>query len=155
MSERKPDDKRVRRAAPEIAWTDLPKSGNDAPVPSLPWGWDMGEYGVAYWHRAWRSPESTQWSDSDQELVARLCQLHDLWMRSIEHGGKTFENEWNGKVTVLDVNMKVLPEMRHLETALGRTAKARKELRWRIVDAEPEQSGGAEPVKPRRLKIVG
>lgn len=152
----KPDA--IRRNAPTIEWTDLPRSGNSDPVPTVPWGWEFGEYGLTYWFRAWKSPESTQWGEPEKELVARLCQLHELWNRSIQHAGKTFENEYNGRITVLEPDTKLLPEMRQLEAALGRTAKARKELRWRIAESDHEVEDRPAPVSEegrRRLKVVG
>lgn len=52
---------------------------------------------------------------------------------------------------------KYLAEMRHLEAALGLTAKARKEMRWRIVDGDAvvEQNGKAatDELAERRLRV--
>lgn len=152
MSERKSDEKRIRRVKPEIVWTDLPADGNPAPVPTVPWGFDFGNHGLAYWYRAWASPASTQWGEDEAEMVARRCVLEDLFMDSLDRAGQLIET-LPGKFIELKANEKVLPEMRYLEVALGRTAKARKELRWRIVDDVGEVVE-ARPNKAQRLRVV-
>lgn len=134
MSERKPDGQRVRRASPEIAWTDLPAGGRVGPPPSVPFGFELGQMGCLLWVRAWQSPEATQWGNAEAELLAARCQLEDQWHETRD--------------------VKLRTEMRHIDVALGRTAKARKELRWRVVAEQVDESAGVAP-RARRLKVVG
>jgi len=69
--------------------------------------------GLAWWDWNWRTPSASQWTDAEHDIARRRAELEDLWQETSE--------------------TKVLAEMRHCESALGLTPKARKELRWRIV----------------------
>ncbi len=133
MSDRKPDHERVRRASPELPWVDLPAEGR-ATWPECPGHlWEPGE---AWWNRNWSTPAATQWGSEEHDLAVRRGELQDLWDR--------------------ERDTKVLAEMRHLEAALGLTAKARKELRWRIVEAgEVIEMNGQKLSNKKRFKIVG
>jgi len=117
VSDRKPDGQRIRRNQPEIAWTDLPSAGRPGPAPKIPAGAGWSARAKLWWKDAWGTPSATQWNDrGDYWSAVRRAELEDAW-------GSTKDPKY-------------LAEMRHLETALGLTAKARKELRWRIVDGE-------------------
>ena len=123
----KPDGQRARRNVSELAWTDLPAVGRSGPVPKPPAGSGWSARGKAWWKDAWGTPSATQWGDrGDYWSAVRRAELEDAW-------GSTKDPKY-------------LPEMRHLEAALGLTAKARKELRWRIVaeGVVVEQNGEAK-----------
>lgn len=121
-----PKENPIRRNAREVPWTDLPKAGRKGRAPALPKQITLRSAGKAWWSAAWKTPESTQWGDSELQLAARRAELEDVWQ---ERG-----------------DLKVLPEMRHLETMLCMTPKARKEARWRIVDGDEP----AEKAKPKK-----
>lgn len=117
MSARKPDDQRLRRNKPEIAWTDLPVSGRKGRVPAVPKPVVLGERGRWWWRAAWGTPSAMMWNDQgDVAQVVRRAELEDRWGESHDP--------------------KYLPEMRHLETVLCLTAKSRREERLRIVDGD-------------------
>jgi hypothetical protein len=122
-----------RQARPwrDLPWVDLPAGGRgEWPDPPD----YLGEHGCEWWGRNWATPAATQWGGEEFCIVVRRAELEDLWREAR--------------------NAKVLAEMRHLDTALGLTAKARKELRWRIVDegTEPEQS--PKRGRDRRFRVV-
>ncbi len=137
MSERKPDHQRIRRAEPEHPWVDLPKAGRPGRVPALPKWAGLTGRSKQWWDWAWKLPEATQWHEAEMATVVRRAELQSLWDESGD--------------------AKFLAEMRHLENALGMTAKSRRDLRWRIVDGDTvvEENGRATK-RPRRgnLRIV-
>ncbi len=132
-----PSANRQARPGRDLPWVDLPADGRTEPVPDVPAAFELRAPGSDLWADLWATPMATQWGVAETHQVARLCQLTDRLVRQDD--------------------TKVLAEMRHLETALGLTAKARKELRWRIVaDGEiVEQNGGPTPAGRRRgLRVV-
>lgn len=137
MSARKPDDQRIRRNQPDIPWVDLPVEGRAGVVPKVPAGAGWSARAKAWWKDAWATPSASQWVDrGDFWSAVRRAELEDAW-------GSTKDPKY-------------LTEMRHLDTTLGLTAKARKELRWRIVDGGTivEQNGEkvADELAERRRK---
>ena len=130
-----PQPNRQARPGRDLAWTDLPRAGR-SDVPKLPSGHGLRAAGRRRWDGSWSTPSATQWDEVETgPQVLRLCQLEDVWQR--------------------DRDLKVLPEMRQLETALGLTPKARKELRWRIVeDGAVVEENGERLAEPRRLRVV-
>jgi hypothetical protein len=70
------------------------------------------------WESLWSSPAATMWHGSDAWIVLRLLQVEQLWRET-------------GKVTLLG-------EVRLLEMSLGVGPRARRELRWRVVDRDAE-----------------
>lgn len=129
-----PKPNAVRRNKPEVPWVDLPADWAGKP-PALPRAAGLKAHGKDRWRRIWSTPMASQWGEAEAGLAVRLCQLQDDWS--------------------LSRDVKVLAEMRHLETSLGLTPKARKELRWRIVDAGAvvEMNGVSVPAD-RRLRVV-
>lgn len=137
MSARKPDGERVRRAEPIHPWVDLPKSGRPGRPPAVPKWATLTAVAKQWWAWAWKLPEATQWHDAEVASVVRRAELESSWQ---ETGDAKF-----------------LAEMRHLENALGMTAKARRDLRWRIVDGETivEQNGKpADELARRRRRVL-
>lgn len=138
MSERKPDHQRIRRAEPEIPWTDLPASGRPGRAPALPKWATLDATGKAWWAWAWKLPESTQWHDAQLPQVIRRANLEGLWQSTED--------------------VRLLAEIRQLEAILGMTPKARRELRWRIVDGETVVEENGRPVvddlAERRARIA-
>lgn len=130
-----PQENRQARPGRDLPWVDLPAAGNSAPSPELPRGHGLRAHGKRQWEHLWGTPASTQWSDHEQHQALRYCQLQDVWAS--------------------DRDLKVLPELRHLERELGLTPKARKELRWRIVaNGMVIEENGATLPQPRRLRVV-
>lgn len=137
MSARKPDHQRIRRAEPEHPWVDLPKSGRPGRTPAVPKWATLTPVSKQWWSWAWKLPEATQWHDAEMATVVRRAELESSWQ---ETGDAKF-----------------LAEMRHLENALGMTAKARRDLRWRIVDGDTVVEENGKPVNRRgrgNLRIV-
>ena len=134
-----PQPNRQARPGRDLPWTDLPSSGPVGPTPKPPTGAGLKAEGKRLWADYWSTPSATQWGIAEVHQVKRLCQLAD-------------------RLTQKD-DTRVLGEMRHLETALGLTAKSRKELRWRIVDGDTvlEQNGKDTPAGDARarLRVVG
>jgi hypothetical protein len=129
----KPDPLR-RNKRPDDYWVDLPPA-NPAPAPKPPTGSAFNAHGKRLWLMYWGTPMSTQWRDAETVQLVRLIQLDQRWSS--------------------DRDVRVLPEMRQLETALGLTPKARKELRWRIVeDGAVVEENGQALAEPRRLRVV-
>ena len=127
MSARKPDGQRVRRGEPDIPWTDIEPGPRKGRAPKPP-GWaGLGVAGRAWWAWAWKLPVAKVWGEEDHPTAARRAELEDAWQSSRDS--------------------RVLAEMRHCETALGMTAKARKDLRWRFVDG----AGVVERDRPEPL----
>src|SRR5690349_13868450 len=55
-----------------VALVELPASGCDLPVPSLPAGRDWSEVERARWEELWQSPQATQWDETARGTVACL-----------------------------------------------------------------------------------
>lgn len=140
MSERKENPVRRNQPGERLPWVDLPVEGRAGPVPKVPNGSRLQAAGKALWKSIWSTPAATQWGESELPQAVLLCQLHD---------------EWNQKR-----DKSVLTEARHLRTALGLTAKARNELRWRIVDGDEVVEQNGKTREPRggkgdgRLRVV-
>lgn len=155
-----PSNSPKRKTRPtDVPWIDLPRSGNPNPIPVVPRGLDLGNHGLYRWYRLWRTPESTQWGDADRDLVMRLCQLEDAWQRSVETHGEVVHppKGKSGRSYQRQLDLRIAPEMRQLEEKLGLTAKAKKELRWRIVDdspVEPTKIEDAPSARRRGLRVV-
>lgn len=143
-----PSSKPDRKKRPgDIPWTELPPEGRAGPPPAAPYGFELEHAGATKWIRLWQTPEASQWGAAEKEMVARLCQLHDEWVHLRE---PVYDHDmWDVleqmgfspatcKMVMrkLNANQAKLPtlaaEMRMIEERLGLTAKARKELRWRI-----------------------
>lgn len=163
-----PSDSPKRKTRPnDIPWIELPPNGRSGPPPSVPHGFSLEGPGSTKWIRLWQTPEASQWGAAEREMVARLCQLHDEWchLKSpvYDHAMYDVLEQMGFSATTckqvmrkLNANQAKLPtlaaEMRMIEERLGLTAKARKELRWRITEAElvPEK---AKPKKRTRSHL--
>lgn len=121
-------------------WTFLP-SQNNSPVPEMPKAaWYLGdgrEWSVraqALWQRLWHSPQSTQWIDVHTEILARYLLLHErMWLES-------------------DVTGPMMNSLKAIETELGLTPRAMRNLNWFIGEA-PEAAPTLAPV--RNIKTSG
>lgn len=123
-----------RNKRPDDFWTDLPES-NDRATPKAPVGAGFDAAGKRLWAMYWSTPMSTQWQRAETQQVLRLCQLGQRWNSSGD--------------------LRLLPELRQLETALGLTPKSRRDLRWRLTAAGCVVEENGEPLpEPRRLRVV-
>lgn len=131
-----PSPGRQPRPGRDLPWIDLPKSGRKGRPPAVPGHVRLRKAGRAWWAMAWKTPEASQWGDADRLTAARRAELEDMWQETGE--------------------AKLLTEIRHLDTALGLTAKAKKELRWRIVDDAADTKTSPTPKKRTRpaLRVV-
>ena len=127
-----PSANRQPRPGRDLPWIDLPKAGRKGRPPAVPAHVQIRKAGRAWWNMAWKTPESTQWGESDRLSAARRAELEDMWQETGDP--------------------KLLTEIRHLDTALGLTAKAKKELRWRIVDDAATGGQTAPPEKKKRSR---
>lgn len=139
MPERKDNPVRRNNPSERLPWVDLPAAGRPGDAPKLPTGAGLRAAGKRLWKSVWSTPSATQWGEAEVPQAVLLCQLEDLWHQNRDQ--------------------RLLTEMRHLRTALGLTAKARNELRWRIVDGDEvvEQNGKSlrDPKAGKgRLKVV-
>ena len=126
---------RQTRPSRDLPWVDLPGDGRQGKPPKLPTGNGLQAAGKRMWTSIWSTPAATQWGESEIPQAVRRCQLEEVWL------------------TTKDT--KVLPEIRHLEAALGLTPKSRKELRWRIVEAGEvvEENGRKLSADQRRKRM--
>lgn len=123
-----------RNKRPDDFWTDLPAS-NPEPAPKPPVGASFDAHAKRVWSEYWSTPMSTQWGEPEARQAVRLCQLEQRWNASGD--------------------LRLLPEMRQLENALGLTPKARRDLRWRIIaDGSVVEENGVKLAEPRRLRVV-
>lgn len=108
---------RQRRPSRDLPWVDLPAKGRSGRPPAAPKSVQWTDRAKTWWKEAWATPSASQWTDrGDYWTVVRRAELEDAW--------------------AITKDAKLLSEMRHLDAQLGLTAKARKELRWRIVDGD-------------------
>lgn len=120
-------------ARTDVEWVDLPADGRTEGIPNPPDS--LGSAGEDWWRRSWCSPAAVMWDANAGEFdtAKRRAELEDVWQREREP--------------------KVLTEMRQCDLLLGLTAKARKELRWRIVSDDGdvvEQATREDEVAQRR-----
>lgn len=129
---------RQQRPGRDLPWTDIPAGPREGRAPAAPKWAAFGPAAKQWWAWAWKLTVAKAWGEEEHATAARRAELEDKWK-----AGDT----------------KVLAEMRHCETALGMTPKARKELRWRIVDGDTvvEQNGEpkvADELAARRSKAT-
>lgn len=115
----KPKSERRNRAEPRRGdWTDLVPTTREKP-PELPargagrGGWSPRTRRA--WGNWWSDPASTQWSESDVDLVEQLADVYEEWVRKPTSG--------------------MASEVRQLRDSLGLTPKGRQDRRWRIAPA--------------------
>lgn len=140
MSPRKDNPVRRNQPGERLPWVDLPVTGREGPAPKVPTGSGLRTAGKRLWKSIWATPSATQWGEAEMPQAVLLCQLQDEWEQKRDQ--------------------RLLTEMRHLRTALGLTAKARNELRWRIVDGDRLLEQNGEPLVPaaelrKKLRVVG
>lgn len=153
-----------RRNVPAIPKTDIPITGRQGRAPKVPFGYELGPAGKAWWKWAWATPQATAWDPGSHYAIARRASLED------ERAALTFVPENTvfdllpDAVTALaeeDLDelrkvsraldwvlsslqsraggiKSVLAEMRELDKRLGLDPKAVPELRWKFVDPEAE-----------------
>ena len=126
---------KTKRPSDNSGWVYLP-STNDNPAPEMPKAaWYLGdgrEWSVRaqeLWARLWRSPQSTQWIEVHLEILGRYLLLHErMWLES-------------------DVTGPMLTAIKAMETELGLTPRAMRNLNWFIGEA-PEAAPVLASVKP-------
>ncbi len=119
-----PEQRRRSNAPARGEWTELPKSGVGPPKPNPAWSARV----VTAWDAWWNDPASTQWTEADVEAVHALAELMDDGL--VKHAG----------------------EIRLRTDALGLSQKGKRDMRWRIVEAE-EEAEPKKPVKSRRRNL--
>lgn len=90
---------------------------------------------VEWWSRAWASPMTVAWLESDLDSLLRLAEMRDEVAR-------------DPKLTALQ------GQVTALEDRLGLSPKARRQLQWEISQAQ----GAVESlpqVRERKLRAVG
>lgn len=117
----RPEGQRQARPGRDIPWTDIEDAPRPGKAPAVPKWASLSSSARAWWAWAWKLPVARMWGDHELPMVVRRAQLEAVWQETRDE--------------------KLLTEIRHLEAALGLTAKARKELRWRLV--KPEAAGGS------------
>lgn len=127
----RPDGQRQARPGRDLPWTDIENTPRPGKAPAVPKWATLTSSARVWWSWAWRLPVARQWGDSEMPMVVRRAQLEALWQETKDE--------------------KLLTEIRHLEAALGMTPKARKELRWRLV--EPEAPAAAAPRSRSRANL--
>lgn len=116
----KPNSRAHRRppqAASRAALVDLPGTGCELPVPSLPAGRDWTEDDRTRWEELWQSPQATMWDDTARGTVAVLI----VYEAAILAGSAA---AWQAQ------------EARYAAESLGLTPKAMASLGWRISDGQ-------------------
>lgn len=99
----------------------------------------MRAEGKRRWERIWSTAVATLWAEEDLDVALRLCRAHQDYMRD------------GGPVSLMG-------EIRQLEMALGLSPRARRELRWRLVDESGpvDEDANSDVADLRgRLRVVG
>lgn len=122
----KPDAERRNRAARPFTWTDLPSEGRPGKPPSLPRVRQWHAQTRKWWVEVWASPQASAWDQSGRTMVPFALVMDDLIA---------------GRVDAV----KASPEIRQHQDRHGMNPKAMLQLRWRVLDDEPE----VEPVQQR------
>jgi hypothetical protein len=126
---RKPNDKSVNRNAPRVDWTEVPNVPYSGPVPELPLSrtfinpkGEPQEVPIEKRTRDWfeaitKMPHCILWQPSDWQFCLDTAMVH----ASASHGSVT-----------------AMGELRQREKIMGTTVDARRDLRIRYIDPEPE-----------------
>lgn len=130
----RPDGQRQARPGRDIPWTEIENAPRPGRVPVVPKWATLTATAKVWWDWAWKLPVARQWDEVELPMLVRRAQLEALWQETRED--------------------KLLAEMRHLEAALGMTPKARKELRWRMVDPAPKVAAAPRPRSRANLRVV-
>lgn len=97
------------------ALLELPATGCELPVPSMPAGREWADHERDRWAELWESPQANQWDDTARGTVAVLV----IFEAEILAGSAS---AWQAQ------------EARYAAEALGLTPKALVALGWRIVE---------------------
>lgn len=130
----RPDGQRQARPGRDIPWTDIENTPRTDKAPAVPRWATLSASAKVWWAWAWKLPVARQWGDTEVPMVVRRAQLEALWQETKDE--------------------KLLTEIRHLEAALGMTPKARKELRWRLVDPAKATASAGKPRSRAKLQVV-
>ncbi len=174
MSGPLPNPQRARRNAPTIPTTDLPAAGRAGRVPPVPSWVSLDAAGLSWWKWAWRTPQAAAWAKGHEAFVARRAQLEDdlaalervdgLDVRDLlgsadAEVARTVEL-LVGRLHSLAVGRLALArECREMDDRLGLTPKSMAALRWRIVDADADETKAkiaspSTPERRERLRVV-
>lgn len=154
-----PNPRRRRRNAPTIPTTDLPAGGRQGPAPKVPKHYPLGEAGRAWWKWAWSTPQAAAWDPGDLYSLARRAQLED----QLATLAAANDIEWDLTAVlqlstfcrqVVGAESTIKREMLELDDRFGLTAKAREQLRWKIVadEIEDDEDGQDDEVARRRAE---
>ncbi len=97
------------------ALVELPATGCDLPIPSLPTGPEWTRAQRARWKELWQSPQACQWDETARGTVASLV----IYESAILAGNAT---AWQAQ------------EARYAAESLGLTPRSLASLGWRIVE---------------------
>lgn len=150
-----PQPETRRRNKPTIPTTNLPAGGFEGPIPDVPFGYELGAEGSAWWMWAWRTPQAAGWSEGDVYVIARRASLEDdlAALRRVEVGfdlGDMLDDETGAALKFLIERLKglasgtlaVSKEARELDDRFGLTPKGLAMLRWKIVEPEAKSGSG-------------
>lgn len=141
----KPDLEKRNKMPMAFGWTDLPAEGRLGPPPKLPQLGGWCEQTRDAWAELWSSPQATAWDQTGRTMHGWAVAHHEL------HRDLYYDD--NGKPIQPPNKTALLAEMRQIEDRHGLNPKAMLQLRWRIVEDEPEVS--APVVKTRRTASAG
>ncbi|MEH3052508.1 MAG: hypothetical protein PGN13_16145 [Patulibacter minatonensis] len=154
--------------------TELPIGGREGRAPKIPFGYELGPAGLAWWKWAWKTPQATAWDPGSHYAIARraslederaaLGDLPDSLIADVLGEAVAADLEDRDELRKLDKALDwmlsalqrragglkpVLAEMRELDKRLGLDPRAVPELRWKFVDPatkdeQPQTSASAD-----------
>ena len=127
-----PDQRRNKAAPMRGEWVDISRRVGE--VPPLPEG-EWHPRAARSWALWWTDPAASQWTEAQEGEVVELLALTDEF--------------WRGSTVRAN-------EMRLRADGLGLTQKGKRDLRWRVVEAEVDAPAPPKPAAARRarLKVV-
>ena len=171
-----PNPQRRRRNPPAVPTTTLPASGRKGRPPNLPVGYALAKAGREWWKWAWGTPQAAAWDAGARYVVARRASLEDdlavldkfdpfelADLLGVEESERTRELGFIiGRLKALAGDrVKVMKEMRELDSRLGLTPEALAKLRWTIQADAAEDApkparhpGGPPKSNVRRLRAL-
>lgn len=167
-----PNPDRRRTNAPTIPTTHLPSTGRSGPVPRPPSWVNLDKAGKGWWAWAWKTPQAAGWSVGDLAMIARRAGLEDDLsyladvkgldaLAALGMDDSELVRLVRGLAPLATGKLQILREMRELDDRLGLTPKGMAQLRWKIVDTEPESKPAGSSITAvanlddRRARLTG
>ena len=144
MSGPPPKDPKLRRrkSTPTPGFKRLPREGRTGDPPPWPLT-DPAPEETLQWNRLWRLPQALEWERMQCEDVVAL------YVRAFVVASK-------------GVNTKLLSEVRQLDSKIGLSPRAMRDLRWEVDDPQEEEtttprarSNGDRTYVPRKPQSEG